>query len=117
MRLNHNRLFALCVFVVLLQLTVTSAFAQSTTFTYQGKLSDVGSPANGTYDMQFKLFDIATVGTGTQVGATIVNSSVEVTAGAFTVQLNFGSGAFTGPSRFLEMGTRPAGRTGDSTIA
>ena len=31
--------------------------AQTTGFTYQGKLGDAGAPANGSYDFQFKLFD------------------------------------------------------------
>ena len=34
-----------------------SASAQTTIFTYQGKLNDNGNPANGPYDFQFKLFD------------------------------------------------------------
>ena len=38
---------------------------QTTAFTYQGKLVDAGSPANGQYDLQFKLFDTLTLGTGT----------------------------------------------------
>ena len=31
------------------------AFAQGTAFTYQGKLSDGGAPASGSYDFQFGL--------------------------------------------------------------
>jgi hypothetical protein len=42
------------------------AQAQTTAFTYQGKLTDAGNPANGNYDLQFKLFDTPTVGTVTQ---------------------------------------------------
>ncbi len=42
------------------------AAAQTTAFTYQGKLSDAGSPANGQYQLQFKLYDAG----GTQIGAT-----------------------------------------------
>ena len=48
----------------LLLLAATSAFAQTAAFTYQGRLTEVGNPASGTYDMQFKLFDTASVGTG-----------------------------------------------------
>ena len=33
------------------------ALAQTTSFTYQGKLEVSGSPANGVFDFQFKLFD------------------------------------------------------------
>ena len=34
-----------------------STFAQGTAFTYQGRLLDTGSPANGNYDMRFYLRD------------------------------------------------------------
>ena len=81
---------ALMLFIV----SVNATFAQTTTFTYQGKLSDGANPASGNYDIQFKLFDTATVGTGIQQGPTITNSTVAVTTGIFTVQLDFGAGAF-----------------------
>ena len=42
------------------------ALAQTTAFTYQGKLVDNGAPASGNYDLTFKLFDTATVGSGVQ---------------------------------------------------
>src|SRR5262245_56521817 len=85
-------------------LTAISAFAQTTAFNYQGKLTDAGNLANATYDMQFKLFDTATVGTGTQQGATITNLAVQVTAGSFSLPLDFGATVFDGSARFLEIG-------------
>ena len=39
----------------------TTALAQSTTFTYQGRLTDGGTPANGMYNMQFRIFDTGIV--------------------------------------------------------
>ena len=48
---------ALMLFIV----SVNPTFAQTTAFTYQGKLSDWANPANANYDMQFKLFDTAIV--------------------------------------------------------
>ena len=79
-----------------------AAFAQGTAFTYQGKLVDTGNPANGPYDLQFKLFDTVTLGTGTQQGSTVTVSNVTVAAGIFTVQLDFGacSTCFDGTARF-----------------
>src|SRR5215813_14374545 len=79
------------------------AYAQTTTFTYQGKLSDNGAGANGSYDMQFTLFDAANG--GTQQGSTLTVSSVTVTAGIFTAQLDFGvcPACFDGTARFLEI--------------
>src|SRR5215471_7796680 len=52
--------------------------AQSTSFTYQGRLTDGGNPANGNYDLQFSLFD-AGVG-GNQIGLTLSRSNTQVTA-------------------------------------
>ena len=31
--------------------------AQTTAFTYQGRLNDSGTPANGTYDLRFIIYD------------------------------------------------------------
>jgi hypothetical protein len=70
--------------LVLVCLTASAAFAQTTAFTYQGKLSDAGNPANGTYDLQFKVFDALTE--GVQQGATFTNPTVQVSAGIFTAQ-------------------------------
>ena len=38
----------------------------ATAFTYQGRLSDGGLPANGAYDLRFALFDAAS--DGNQIG-------------------------------------------------
>ena len=98
-----------------LLLTVASAaYGQGTQFSYQGRLTDSGSPADGLFDMQFKLFDTQTVGTGIQHG--LANLTVQVSEGTFTVQLDFGAGAFDGSARFLEIGLRPAGSPNPYTI-
>jgi hypothetical protein len=89
---------------------------QSTSFTYQGKLTDTGNPANGNYDLQFKLFDTVTVGTGVQQGATLVRNPVTANAGVFTLQLDFGANVFSGADRYLEIGVRLAGNTGAYTV-
>ncbi|NIM96409.1 MAG: hypothetical protein GTO18_22140 [Anaerolineales bacterium] len=74
------------------------------TFTYQGRLTDGGSPANGTYDFEFKLFD-DNAG-GSQIGGTVNKDDVAVSDGFFTALLNFGD-AFNGTARWLEIGVRP----------
>src|SRR6185295_3780899 len=68
--------------------------AQTTTFTYQGRLTDGGTPATGNYDLQFALFDSAS--SGGQIGSTQTVPSVPVSSGIFTVSLDFGAGAFSG---------------------
>jgi hypothetical protein len=88
------------------------AQAVGTSFTYQGRLSDAGSPATGSYDLQFALFDAAAG--GTQVGTTVTRDDVVVTGGLFTVGLDFG-GVFTGNKRWLELGVRPGASTGAYT--
>lgn len=76
-----------------------------TAFTYQGRLTDGGNPANGEYDLRFRLYDAAT--SGTQVGSTTGQENTLVTDGLFTVELDFGSGIFTGEALYLEIGVRP----------
>ena len=95
-----------------------SSSSFTSTFTYQGRLTNGGSPANGTYELEFKLFDALTGGTQQPqpspmtLDFTTANSNpVAVTGGAFTVRLDFGATAF--PGWFLEIGVR---NPGDSTF-
>ncbi|MDQ4121903.1 MAG: hypothetical protein M3209_10710 [Acidobacteriota bacterium] len=84
--------------------------AQSSAFTYQGKLTDTGGAASGIYDLQFKLYDVQTGGT---LLGTLTRDDIQVTNGIFTIQLDFGSVVFTNNSgRFLEIGVRPGISTG-----
>jgi hypothetical protein len=80
------------------------AFAQGSAFTYQGKLTDSGAPATGAYDFRFILYN-ADAG-GSQVGTALTADDVVVTAGAFTVVLDFGSNIFDGQARWLELAVR-----------
>jgi hypothetical protein len=62
------------------------AKAQTTDFTYQGKLNNGGIAANGFYDLKFDLYDSLTAGT---LIKSITVSGVQVNNGIFTVNLNF----------------------------
>jgi hypothetical protein len=101
---------------ILVWLVTATVWAQTRAFTYQGKLTEASNPANGNYDLQFKLFDTVAVGTGTQQGATLVRNPVVVSAGVFTVTLDFGANVFNGTDRFLEIGVRPAGSANPYTV-
>ena len=81
----------------------TTCHAQGTAFTYQGRLNDGGTPANGSYDLRFALFDAASA--GTQQGATLTTTATAVSNGLFTVTLDFGN-QFPGADRWLEIGVR-----------
>ncbi|MGC1378937.1 MAG: hypothetical protein WA821_22095, partial [Anaerolineales bacterium] len=98
------------VIVVLLMSSTASAHplqsALGTGFTYQGKLTDGGAPANGAYDLEFKLYD--DLNTGSQVGSAVTLDDVTVANGLFTVQLDFGD-VFDGAALYLEIGVRPGG--------
>lgn len=84
-----------------------AASSQTTEITYQGKLNDMGSPATGTYQMQFTLHD-APAG-GTQISQTITNNNVSVGGGVFTVTLAFTgllAAPFDGGDRWLEIAVK-----------
>ena len=91
-----------CLFFLLaLPAGVDQVAAQGTTaFTYQGQLRDGGTNANGTYTMIFKLYDADT--NGNQISAAITNSP-SLFNGLFSVNLDFGSGAFNGNARWLDI--------------
>jgi hypothetical protein len=77
-----------------------------TAFTYQGQLLRSGDPVTATCDMAFRLYDEATG--GAQVGSPI-SMTVPVTAGVFTVGLDFGSSPFTGEARWLGIAVKCPG--------
>jgi hypothetical protein len=87
--------------------------AQTTQFSYQGKLTEGTAPANGQYDLTFKLFTAQSPG-GSQVGIDVLRDDVQVTSGIFTVMLDFGESPFTGPTKanHLEVWVRPGASTG-----
>lgn len=82
-------------------------------FTYRGQLKVSGAPANGPFDLVFKLYDAAAA--GVQVGGTITHENVPVANGLFTVKLDFGSGVFGGGARWLDIAVRPGPSTGATT--
>jgi len=77
-----------------------------TAFTYQGRLLDANSPADGLYDLRFKLYDDPNVVAGNQLGGTIDINTLDVIDGYFTVELDFGRGIFDGNAVWLEIGVR-----------
>jgi hypothetical protein len=86
--------------------------AVGTAFTYQGRLTDGGNPANGEYDFEFTLYGAASSGTPVHL---VKKGDVTVSDGLFTVELDFGSGIFIGEARYLEIGVRPGSSIGAYT--
>ncbi|KXK03900.1 MAG: hypothetical protein UZ17_ACD001000997 [Acidobacteria bacterium OLB17] len=69
-------------------------------FTYQGKLLENGVNVTGPRNLKFRLFDDST---NTQVGSDVILQGVNVSDGIFTVLLDFGTAAYSGASRSLEI--------------
>jgi hypothetical protein len=121
-KMNHNR-FALefvviAVFIsILLFLSPSTIGAQEnepqapanpnstvgTAFTYQGRLTDGGAPANGNYEFRFYLW--AEEGKTTLLGTYTASGTIaiDVVDGYFTTTLDFGVGIFDGNERWLEI--------------
>ena len=93
---------------------LSTLFAQGTAFTYQGRLNSGGSPAGGSYDLTFTLFN-ASSGPG-QVGTVVTNTGTVVSNGLFTVTIDFGAN-FPGADRWLEIGVRTNGGGAFATLA
>lgn len=108
--------------LVLISLTLGLASAQGpraqepmgTAFTYQGRLNAGGSPAEGLYDFEFRLYDAATG--GTQVALPQTRHDVAVSRGLFAVTLDFGN-VFTGQAMWLEVAVKGPGDADFTTLS
>lgn len=107
------RLGLLALLLTLLQHPFTTTHAQGTAFTFQGRLDDGAAPANGVYDLQFRLFDVAAG--GAPLGPEQLAGDVSVASGLFSVTLDFGA-QFPGAGRWLQIGVRPGASTGAYTL-
>lgn len=88
--------------------------AQSTAFTYQGRLVDNGSPATGSYYFQFTMWNAPNA--GTQIGGTLGMPPVAVSNGLFTVTLDFGDQFSGGGNRWLEISVATNGSSVFTTL-
>jgi hypothetical protein len=91
-----------------------NSYAQGAAFTYQGRLNNSGSPANGSYDLPFALFNASTG--GSRVGGTVTNLALGVTNGLFITTLDFG-GVFIGNAAWLAIGVRTNNPANSLTFA
>ena len=99
--------------VLLLFMILIRPVAAQNLLTYQGRLISSSQPANGNYDFRFLLTDAST--NGNSVGLSFTVSPVPVSNGLFTTTVSFGSGAFDGSPRWLEIAVRTNGGTGPYT--
>ena len=104
--------FVVCSLILIIAQHNAAAAPVGTAFTYQGQLKQSGAPANGSYDFEFRLFDLAE--SGVQQGPLDPKSDVAVENGLITVNLDFGS-VFDGNQRWLEVRVRDGASTGAFT--
>lgn len=84
------------------------AAAQGIGFSFQGRLNDGNTPANGAYDLQFRLYDA--IAGGNQIGSMVDRPNTVLANGVFSVTLDFGAAAFNNPaSVFIEIAVKPNG--------
>ena len=112
----NNKSFVVLTLILLavFNTQLTTAFAQGTAFTYQGRLNSSGAVANGSYDLQFTLY--TTNVTGTALAGPVTNTAVAVTNGLFTTLVDFGN-VFTGASNWLAIAVSTNAANAFSTLA
>ena len=86
--------------------------AKAEFISYQGRLTDSGSLASGSYDFQFLLKDAATG--GSTVGE-VLKMALPVQNGVFSASLSWNSSLFSGAARWIEVRVRPTPATGSAT--
>ncbi len=112
-----RNLAALCLIVLA---SAASAAAQTTAFTFQGRLTDTQA-TGGSYDLRFTIKDTASgppIPSATPIPPPppVALSNVTVTNGIFTVELDFGSSFFDGNDRWLEIEVKRPGETTYTTL-
>jgi len=113
MKRNLMVVLVLAVMALLIGGIVIAGSPAGTGFTYQGFLKSGGSPANGAYDFEFRLYDAET--NGAQVGSLVAQNDVTVSYGLFVATLDFGADAFNGDARWLDISVRPGEEMGAYT--
>ena len=98
-----------------INLQLSTAHAQGTAFTYQGRINTGAGPASGSYDFRFRL---AADPLGiTYVGSAYITNGIAVTNGLFLTTVDFGSGIFTGGTNWLEVDVRTNGAVGYTVLS
>jgi hypothetical protein len=113
MKIKLNCLLIALAILSTVNSQLSTAHAQGTAFTYNGRLNDSGAPATGSYDLQFTIYNAVT--NGTAFGA-LTNTATAITNGLFTATLDFG-GVFNGSNYWLEIAARTNGGGVFSTLS
>jgi len=99
-------------FVVMCAAALCSLTAVAEPISYQGFLNENGTPANGIYDIKFKLIDAETG--GTQIGPNVDAVNYQIVDGVFRYDLDFGD-VYMGQDLWLRVFVREGDSTGPFT--
>jgi hypothetical protein len=105
-------LFAFVLFAIM----VTTTSAQTTEFTYQGKLTVQGTQTP-TYDFEFYLCDSSTANCDTPLAVNARPGVVVLVGGTFSVGLDFGDVNLNGSDLFLEIRVKRSSESTYTTLA
>ena len=89
-----------------------AAAQEARPFTYQGELRQGNSPADGSYDFEFRLYREASG--SDQLGSPVTLGAVPVRGGVFSVVLDFGDDIGATPA-FLDIRVRTSGSADNFT--
>lgn len=107
------KLLRLALLLALTQGALALAHAQTTTFTYQGYLTESGAAADGAFDFELALYNVDTGGSAIDVNAF---DDVTVTGGLFELAADFTGAPFeAGGSYWVEARVRDGASTGAYT--
>ncbi|HEX3123622.1 MAG TPA: hypothetical protein VHQ21_10015, partial [Rhodanobacteraceae bacterium] len=107
------RRFVLLVLILVLRHAVPVwAGPVGSGITYQGQLTDGGSPANGIFDLQFALYTSSADGTAVD---TLDVPDLAVSGGLVNATLDFTDVPYSGQALWIEVRVRPGDSTGSFT--
>lgn len=111
---NKTSILTALIFILIL---ATVGYAQTTEFTYQGKLTDVGGqPA--AYDFEFRLCVYETLSCSPPLATFTKTNVAPSSGGIFTIKVDFGNGQFSnGTDRYVEVAVRRTGASEYTTLA
>lgn len=103
------RTAALALLVLLLCLVTARSQSLNSTTTFQGSLNFEGVPANGTFDLAYRVVNSAADAAGDSGGPMQTNRAVAVSQGVFTTEIEIPLAALDWAQRFLDLQIRPSG--------
>jgi hypothetical protein len=107
--MKHTIKLVIAALLLTLNLQPTNLLAQSTAFTYQGRLNSGTNPVTGIFDLEFAICSTAS---GGSPNIAVTNAAVPVTNGLFTALVDFGAAPSSFATRWLEISVRTNGGTG-----